>query len=68
MTEIEDGETHHVDKEAWGSPQVYWQRLPSISRELGREFSMRHQERLAGIPDDMAWAGLREYNRYWLGE
>jgi len=25
---------------------------------------MRQQERLTGIPDDVAWACLREYNRY----
>jgi hypothetical protein len=40
----------------------------AISLQLGGEFSgwMRHQERLTGIPDGVAWACLREYNRYLL--
>lgn len=40
----------------------------AISLQLRGEFAkwMRSQERLTGIPDDLAWACLREYNRYLL--
>jgi hypothetical protein len=42
----------------------------AISLQLRGEFSkwMRYQERVTGIPDDVAWACLREYNRYLLRE
>ena len=42
----------------------------AISLQLRGDFSgwMRNQERLTGIPDDVAWACLREYNRYLLSE
>ena len=42
----------------------------AISLQLGGAFPgwMRHQERLTGIPDEVAWACLREYNRYLLSE
>lgn len=42
----------------------------AISLQLGGDFPvwMRQQERLTGIPDDVAWACLREYNRYLLRE
>ena len=40
----------------------------AIALQLRGEFTkwMRQQERLTGIPDDVAWACLREYNRYLL--
>lgn len=70
MTETEKMEKHITSIRRLG--EVLHKSIGSnyhaISLRLGGEFSgwMRHQERLTGIPDGVAWACLREYNRYLL--
>jgi hypothetical protein len=70
MTETEKMETHITSTRRLG--EVLHKSIGSnyhaISLQLGGEFSgwMRHQERLTGIPDGVAWACLREYKRYLL--
>lgn len=72
MTETEKMEKHITSIRRLG--EVLHKSIGSdyhaISLQLGGEFSgwMRHQERLTGIPDGVAWACLREYNRYLLRE
>jgi hypothetical protein len=72
MTEIEKMERHITSIKRLG--EVLHTSIGSdyhaISLQLRGEFAkwMRSQERLTGIPDDLAWACFREYNRYLLRE
>jgi hypothetical protein len=72
MTETEKMDKHLTSVKRLG--EVLHRSIGSdyhaISLQLRGEFAkwMRSQERLTGIPDDLAWACLREYNRFLLRE
>ena len=70
MTETEQMEKHITTKKRLG--EVLQKSMGSdyhaVSLELGGEFSpMPHQERLTGIPDDVAWARLETIQPVFAG-